>query len=89
MRTMLLLVGGGGGLLDWPSPRHLLFASATAIQAVGVYEQDNGDQNVVPGFWLVMLVSRCNGDVSEATPDELGIGIFSPGQPGLRKMHYA
>lgn len=86
--TLRIVVGGGTAGLAIAS-RLAEFASVAVIEAGGVYEQDNGNQSVVPSLGLVMPFLA----TTEVYPKQplVDWGLVSSAQAGAgsRKIHYA
>ncbi|KIM96648.1 GMC oxidoreductase [Oidiodendron maius Zn] len=83
-----IVVGGGSAGLTIAS-RLAEFASVAVIEAGGFYEQDNGNQSVVPFLGLVMpFLATTEGYPKQPLMDW---GLVSSPQAGAnnRKIHYA
>ncbi|KAF2791692.1 GMC oxidoreductase [Melanomma pulvis-pyrius CBS 109.77] len=83
-----VVIGGGTAGLAIAS-RLSAFASVAVVEAGGLYEQDNGNQSVVPYYGLVMPVL---GVAEDYPPNSLiDWDLLSTPQPsaGGRRIHYA
>ncbi|KAF2034477.1 hypothetical protein EK21DRAFT_108094 [Setomelanomma holmii] len=81
----MLLIGGGTGGLAIASCL-ATFASVAVVEAGGLYEQDNGNQFVVPYYGLVMLVLGTTEDYPCPPPIDWDLSyIFDKLLPHFKK----
>jgi len=86
--VITLVVGGGTAGLAIAS-RLAEFASVAVIEAGGLYEQDNGNQSVVPYYGLVMPVLAQTEVYPRQPLVDWDLVSATQVEAGNRKIHYA
>ncbi|KAH9863558.1 hypothetical protein J1614_009490 [Plenodomus biglobosus] len=83
-----VVIGGGTAGLAIAS-RLSAFASVAVIEAGGLYEQDNGNQSVIPYYGLVMPVLGTTEDYPPNSLIDWDLLSTPQASAGGRRIHYA